>query len=130
MYKRQAAHREGFTSIEEKIKEKFLLFSNCDTLVVNGLSKAQLPEGSENKHIIRIAEDGDVVVNKILTAEAHTEIEVIYKANFYQLEIPFTDSASVSNALTCFGVLAALQLNLEEYLPSVSYTHLDVYKRQ
>lgn len=112
-----AAHREGFSSKEEKIKEKFLLFTNCDTLVVNGLSKAQLPEGTENKQIIRIAEDGDVVVNKILTAEAHTEIEVIYKANFYQLEIPFTDSASVSNALTCFGVLVALQLNLEEYLP-------------
>lgn len=111
-----AAHREGFDSKEEKVKEKFLLFNNCGTIVVNGLQKSGLPV-LNNKNIIHIADDGDIVPKTITTHELHTDLEVHYNNTVYKFEIPFTDSASVSNALTCFGVLVALKLNIEDYIP-------------
>jgi alanine racemase len=112
-----AAHREGFDSKEEKIKEKFLLFASCETIVVNGLQKQEIPESYRSKNIIRIGQDGHIVPNKITTHELHTDLELQYLNTVYKIEIPFTDAASVSNALTCFGVLVALKLNLEDYIP-------------
>lgn len=112
-----AAHREGFDTQEEKIKEKFLLFANCNTIVINGLKKEQLPSVSSGKKTICINEDDDIKTVSVTYSEQHTEIELNYNSQNYKLEIPFTDSASVSNAITCFGVLAALNLNLNDYLP-------------
>lgn len=111
------AHREGFESKDEKIKEKFLLFGNCSTLVINGLSKDQIPTLSKANKIIRIADDGDIKVLDIIYGGNETVIELTFNNSIYKIEIPFTDRASVSNALSCFGLIAALGLNPDEYIP-------------
>lgn len=112
-----AAHREGFDSKEEKINEKFKLFERCETIVCNGLTKEQIPTSYSSRQLICIGENGTISVKEIAAGDNSTEITLTYNANEYKIEIPFIDSASISNAITCFGVLVALKLNLEDYLP-------------
>lgn len=112
-----AAHREGFDTKEEKIQEKFKLFDTCKTIVCNGLSSDQIPSSFNSKNIIRIGENGTISVKSVHPGENETEITLTYNGSDYKLEIPFIDTASISNAITCFGVLVALQLHLEDYLP-------------
>ncbi len=112
-----AAHREGFVSQEEKILEKFNLFEHCDTLVINGLSAQQIPAGCAVKNCIRIADDGDIRITSISPGNHQTEIKLKHNESEYTLVIPFLDDASISNAVTCFGVLLALKLNISDYLP-------------
>lgn len=111
-----AAHQEGFKSQEEKIKEKLSLFTACDIVVVNGLTKDEIKNIPLNKKIIRIADDGEIQVKKIQMREGFTEISVNYNSSEYVFEIPFMDSASANNALSCFGLLVALELNVRDYL--------------
>jgi len=112
-----AAHREGFSSQEEKIEEKFKLFQNCDQIVVNGLSADKIPSSYRDKKILRIGEGGDIEIKNISIGVDNTDIILNHHGKDYSIQIPFLDNASISNALTCFGVLVVLNLNLEEYIP-------------
>jgi alanine racemase len=122
------AHAEGFSNAKQKIAEKFSLFDNCDVIVVNGLNAKQIPAKYKSKKIIFIGKEKNSTIQiKKTSAEGNaTTIELIHSKKNYSIEIPFTDSASTSNAITCFGVLLATGLEPEKYysgfknLPSIA----------
>jgi len=77
------AHSEGFTSLQEKETEKRKLFKN-----------AVLPE--------------QLLVKEIKRQNEYTIITTGSAGHDYQLQIPFTDDASVQNAITCWEVMLHL----------------------
>lgn len=77
------AHSEGFTSLQEKETEKRKLFKN-----------AVLPE--------------QLLVKEIKKQNEYTIITTGSAGHDYQLQIPFTDDASVLNAITCWEVMLHL----------------------
>ncbi len=77
------AHSEGFSSLAQKEKEKRLLFRN-----------ATIPES--------------VVVSGIKKEQRSTTISAIYKTFGIAITIPFSDDASIQNAITCLQVMLHL----------------------
>jgi alanine racemase len=80
------AHSEGFTSIQQKEEEKRLLFK-----------KAVMPAELEIVDIKSGAE------KSIIIARKNNELTPLLS-----IEIPFTDAASIQNAITCWQVMLHL----------------------
>lgn len=122
------AHSDGFSGIKQKIAEKFSLFDNCTVIVVNGLNINQIPSRYKSKKIILIgkAKGSSIQIINTNVAPNSTRIILAYDKKKYSIEIPFTDTASIANAITCFGVLLATGLEPEKYysafkeLPSIA----------
>ena len=80
------AHSEGFTSIEQKESEKRILFKN-----------AKEPVALDIVEIKKRSNRSTIVAKSI--AQANSTISI---------EIPFTDDASIQNAITCWQVMLML----------------------
>lgn len=106
------AHNEGFTSLAQKLQEKLKLFPGAAVVIApysllrNGPAAGALfTWGREEEATLRVA--------GIRKAEHHTSISLVYRKAPFELTIPFTDDASVENALTCCCVLLYLQQDVE-----------------
>ena len=106
------AHDEGFKNISQKLNEKLQLFSHCETVIVNALSFKDEHMELLNEHVFLISKKSNATL-QILEIEnlyTHSTIIANYKNEQIKINIPFTDSASVDNAITCWAVL--LHLNI------------------
>ena len=103
------AHNEGFGSIEEKIREKLILFKHTDiliycrdhTLIHAGLQTAgirALDWGTDEKASVRITKQ-------------ETGFRVISHTEDFLLQLPFSDLASVENCFHCVLILMHYGLN-------------------
>jgi alanine racemase len=106
-----SAHDEGFKNLEEKVKEKMLLFQHSEVVIYqknSGVEKFILPK---TKAISWSFTDttAAVFVSKKEHTHEHTDIEYTYKENVSTLKIPFVDDASVENVITCLSVLLHLE---------------------
>jgi alanine racemase len=118
-----SAHAEGFESTEQKIREKLLLFKNTQLLIYD-LDDERLAaavadfQRSQNVHLKTFTksnmEDADLFVKKINRQEEHTVIDCVHHGNEFSFSIPFTDDASVSNALTCCCAMLVLNISIEQ----------------
>ncbi len=116
------AHSEGFVSLQQKIREKLLLFKNTKLLVFCCdddllFEEVKLFIASTNPTLKVFCwgnkTDSDLQVKKIIKQNQQTEIFCEYEDNAFLLSIPFTDNASISNSLTCFSVLINLGLSVD-----------------
>jgi alanine racemase len=110
------AHNEGFASVAEKVAEKTKLFAfaskiiiasdyiplsfQTNATIVSWGSKPQQSAGNLPPNLQLIAQQKD---------NNSTQLELQYHEKQFQLQVPFTDEASLQNLLTC--VLVLLQLN-------------------
>ncbi len=107
------AHQSNFSSINEKVEEKLRLFSNCKKLIycadyreideaIQQNSKSEIFSWSakNNKAFIQVQQ---------IKFQCHTEISFSFQSEFYSVQIPFTDSASVENATHCLVALVVLE---------------------
>ena len=115
------AHDEGFSSREQKIREKLKLFDKCKTLVYCMDHKeihrevkqwsASHPEvglfcwGQNQKANLQ-------VLNLEKTREG-TTANVLFHKQAFQINIPFSDEASVENALHCLAFSLLIGINPE-----------------
>lgn len=108
-----AAHSEGFKSEKQKLREKLQLFIHARVVVFNGdnariqseMNKQQLPSfswGKERHNPLRVL--------KITVAGSHTLIKLSANRSRFEVEIPFTDEASIENAITCCAVLVYMNI--------------------
>ncbi len=113
------AHAQGFTSLQQKIKEKLLLFKNSKLLVFCGDDEVLSQEikifvANTNPSLQLFSWSkknvADLQVKKTERRDNNTEILCEYKGNEFLFSIPFTDKASVNNAITCCSVLLGLHL--------------------
>lgn len=115
--------QEDFILKEEKCREKSLLFRSCRLIVVSEEDKLVnriLDDDSfiRGKKIFRwsISETtgADILIIPEREDDSGTWCTIIWREKSYDLNIPFSDRASVENAITVVAASAALGLEMEK----------------
>lgn len=125
------AHSEGFSSQEEKLNEKFKLFADCDVLIYSKDDTAVKNKAHEFFELYPMTkgiswslhERATITANKIEKDERGTSISFEYRATTFTFRIPFTDDASIHNALTCVCFLLAVERLSPELLQKFNTLH-------
>lgn len=110
-----SAHDEGFKNLVQKIDEKLLLFKDCPVIIYqkNEIVDSCLSQFAA-EYMIHPRKlfswsfsdnSADVFIEKKENKNDHTFIKYKYKNEIFSLEIPFNDSASVENTISCLLVL-------------------------
>lgn len=112
------AHQENFTSLEEKVKEKLKLFKHVVTIVYckdHKLIHEAIQDDDEysDKTIINWSSEGTatIQVTNISFHGGNTMLTAKYQGKSIHIEIPFTDKASVENAINTWVVLLSIGFN-------------------
>lgn len=118
-----SAHDEGFENLQQKIKEKLLLFKESKVIIYQ---KNPLVDECLNSFCAEYLLDqrklfswsftdstADVFILEKENKSDSTNIKYQYKGQIFNLEIPFSDSASVENAISCLVVLIYLKYDAE-----------------
>ncbi len=108
------AHNEGFESIDQKIKEKFKLFEQCKTVVLNHRYKSYLNPAQQAYTWSKEDNDASLYISGIETEPLQTKISYLHNQVEYTLSIPFTDDASIENSITCLGICLLLNISNSE----------------
>ena len=116
------AHNAGFKSQEEKIEEKIKLFYAADTVICpNKYGIEKYFEKKLTQLITWGINDEKAVINVSKTTNgASSTLSFQYNNRSYEYKIPFTDDASVENALNaiiCCVFLSISDLNTEALEP-------------
>jgi Alr-MurF fusion protein len=113
------AHSENFSTSEEKIQEKLKLFYHCETLIYNAdnsLLANEIKKAQKSKliHCDLLTwgthKSATLLIKKIDSTAERTSITAKYKNKNLSIIIPFSDSASIENAMHIW--LASLALGL------------------
>lgn len=110
------AHAENFDSLDQKVGEKLQLFTGCKSLIY---CKDYVPIHEsivQSKHFPQTKFftwskklKADLQIARINKRQEETEIQGIYNNNFISVAIPFTDEASIENAIHCWSLLLMLE---------------------
>lgn len=122
------AHDENFTDANQKAREKLDLFQNVDTLIyckdylVIQEELDQYPFESNPKLFSWSKKSGaDLQIGRIEKKETETEIQGIHLQNFIRITIPFTDEASIENAIHCWATMLHLGVENEEIIQRMEH---------
>ncbi len=109
------AHSEGFPNIETKLRQKLILFKNAKTLIYsidNELIEREIKSLDGPKHFTWSAtgKPADVQITQIQISgnSTHFTAQSSLTPHPSSLKIPFTDAASLENALHCLALLLHL----------------------
>lgn len=112
------AHDENFIDKNQKAREKLDLFQNVETLIyckdylVIQEELNQYPFASKPKLFSWSRRSAaDLQIGRIEKKDGFTEIQGIYQHNFLRIRIPFTDEASIENAIHCWAAMLFLDID-------------------
>ncbi len=117
-----SAHDENFTDLNSKIVEKFKLFVHAHQLVYckdytaihELVNSAGLLSSHCNTFTWSRKSKADLQIGRIAKHDHDTEIQGIYKNQFIGIKIPFTDEASIENAINCWALMLFLEIPNEQ----------------
>jgi len=113
-----SAHQSGFSSLEEKIREKARLFSHCAAIICcrdhHSIYKHLTELGRPIVCWSRHDEDADLFIEEVRQGERCTKIIYGYRDAQGSIEIPFEDASSVENAIHCLCLLLHLKMGKPE----------------
>ncbi|HXH19917.1 MAG TPA: bifunctional UDP-N-acetylmuramoyl-tripeptide:D-alanyl-D-alanine ligase/alanine racemase [Chitinophagales bacterium] len=119
------AHAEGFLNVRQKINEKLKLFVNSKILIYSldypeitqciTEFRHRLPD-KEQEEKFRLftwsrRSDADLKITKVEKKPGETYIEGALKGKPLGITIPFTDEASIENAIHCWAVMLFLKIS-------------------
>ncbi|MBO9573835.1 MAG: UDP-N-acetylmuramoyl-tripeptide--D-alanyl-D-alanine ligase, partial [Chitinophagaceae bacterium] len=115
------AHSSGFLNNRQKINEKLRLFIHADILIyckdypeLNECVASLYQQLKNNKPFIIFnwssVTEADLQILTLSKEDKRTIITASYKGNTLSITIPFTDEASVENAINCWCVLLCLNI--------------------
>ncbi|MDR0543316.1 MAG: bifunctional UDP-N-acetylmuramoyl-tripeptide:D-alanyl-D-alanine ligase/alanine racemase [Dysgonamonadaceae bacterium] len=124
------AHQENFASMEEKCLEKLKLFENSEKIIYNE-DQTLVKYCMEKKELLaktfawsKTNPNADLFIGEIDKRVDKTIIR--YKAKGErqngEIRIPFTDDASIEDAIHCLALLTSLTLNSQ--LPTLNFSPL------
>jgi alanine racemase len=106
------AHNEGFGSRDEKIQEKLSLFKNAGLVIYSpdhlGDYAGEIP-GDRKFTWSRTGSADLALIDEEDLEEKYQFLRAAYGEEEVQCAVPFTDAASVENALCCWATLLALK---------------------
>ncbi len=106
-----SSHDEGFQNLEEKIKEKLLLFKDSEVIIYqkNNLIEKYITPTTKSFSWSLESKAADVFIFKTEVSDNSTTIYYQYHSGDFELTIPFLDKASVENAISCLMTLLYLK---------------------
>ncbi len=112
------AHSENFTDNRAKAEEKLKLFAGANTIIYcsDQPVTAELIRADKNYRSKRIIDwsfentKATVFVKRRSLSPGHSELEILHNGNIDVYSIPFTDRASVENAVTVTVVCISLDI--------------------
>lgn len=109
------AHDENFLNAKQKIREKLKLFIHAGTLIyckdnleLNDEIVANPVMRKLNLFTWSRKAKANLQIGKITKGTGETELQGIYNNEFIRIRIPFTDEASIENAIHCWAVMLFL----------------------
>jgi alanine racemase len=117
------AHSEGFSGRSQKLKEKMKLFAHSSLIVANGDDKeiAAIVKASGKRKILWGKDpSNDVLLTGVNKEKNFTEISLQLPKEAVTFSIPFTDDASIENAVHCFLVSTELGVDLPALVKGTS----------
>ncbi len=117
------AHGENFTGLEQKTREKAQLFAEADILFFNNdndIIRNEVSQLQKPKHFSWGKSEGSQL--QILSFEKQSQqtlITALYKSRKKALSIPFTDDASVEDAIVCWCVCLHLGIATKEIVKRI-----------
>lgn len=138
------AHGEGFLNIRQKINEKLRLFVKAGVLIYCADNPDLNEAVNTFKNNVRGGDDfklfswskkesATLQVISVEKKETQTAISAKFNEENIQFSIPFTDEASVENAITCCCVMLQLGLNAEQIfmrMPQLRYVEMRLELKQ
>lgn len=116
------AHDAGFASHQQKLDEKLQLFSNSDWLIANKeLIGSSRPV--EKCFLWSKESSADLKVVSIQKGKSSSEIKGLFQDRYCSISIPFTDDASIENAITCWCVMLHLKVDEQHYKERFNKLH-------
>lgn len=121
------AHNQGFLNSRQKINEKLQLFRHA-RLLIYCRDYQELNEGiAIFVQAIKSNTDNDIElfswsykheatlqIKSVEKEQGRTQISALYKDALISINIPFSDAASIENAINCWCLLLHLNISTEE----------------
>ena len=113
------AHQENFIGLKQKCEEKLQLFNQSEILVYcsdNKLVDISIAQSDFKGKLFSWGKSTNAIV-QILQVEKtplNTKVQLKYAGSELAIVIPFTDDASIENALQCVTVMLCLGINPKE----------------
>lgn len=109
------AHSEGFETVKQKIEEKLKLFTHAEHLIYckdNERIEPCIAALTTNTKLFSWSKnnDADLSITNIAQAGSNTNITASYNNTPISISIPFTDSASIENAIHCWCAMLLLNV--------------------
>ncbi|MES2284748.1 MAG: bifunctional UDP-N-acetylmuramoyl-tripeptide:D-alanyl-D-alanine ligase/alanine racemase [Bacteroidota bacterium] len=109
------AHDESFENQKQKVDEKLKLFVNSEVLIyckdyLLVHNEITINKAFKDLQVFSWSRKlrSDLLIGRITKGVADTKIQGIYKNDFIHINIPFTDEASIENAIHCWAMLLYL----------------------
>jgi len=103
-----SAHDEGFGNKQEKIREKLKVFAHVKTLILQKDAEVEAELNSSMKTFTWSFEPGANVLVSARQVSNNTVLSISYYDIHFDATIPFTDDASIENAINCLMFLLYL----------------------
>lgn len=103
----KTAHDEGFSSKDEKLKEKWNLLDKAETVIYSPDYVTHKPI-NKKQFTWSFQTDADLKIVSIERSVDTAKIVGVYKQEKHQINIHITDDASVENAVICWAVMLSM----------------------
>ncbi len=112
-----AAHQAGFSTVEEKLNEKLLLFASAEA-VIYCQDQPEVHEAIQQGLSCQLFSWGrsptaDVRVLQVARSNGQTQLSINYLGQSSLLAIPLEDDNSIENAMHCCSLMLWLGLSIE-----------------
>ena len=119
------AHLQNFASYSALVNEKIQLIKNCQKIIINGDNEeilSKIKQLNPNATIYSWGKNKNCLIQLIEINQNNLTTELVFQYNLfkYRIIIPFSNNASIENSCTVFSTLAAMELDLEKFLPKFS----------
>ena len=111
------AHAEGFSSTKEKLQEKLKLFKDTELFIYSPTYTSSIPTESlpgRRKFSWSFDTKADLEVISCETITKYTIIKVRVENEEVDCRLPFSDKASIENAVICWATLIAMGFDVTE----------------
>ncbi|MEI6184782.1 MAG: Mur ligase family protein, partial [Bacteroidota bacterium] len=108
-----SAHSEGFKDEQEKLSEKIKLFSEAEYVVAEyGIIPANTLHSKQFTWSFSNAA-ADIYIASVEKKSTKTGLTIVYQQHPFDITIPFSDDASISNAVTCISLMVLLSYDIK-----------------
>jgi alanine racemase len=124
-----SAHDASFSSRPEKVAEKLQLFHHVEALVYckdypeiqEAVQSGEFRHGKIRLFTWSRKTKADLQIGRITRTAEESDIQAVYENRFISIRIPFTDNASVENAIHCWALLLFLGIDPEVITERMHY---------